>query len=101
MSRVIQQALSTTRIPEAYIQTVETREAIASLLEQDRYIDLVIPRGSNKLVSDIQRASRIPVMGHADGLCSAYVDEHADKAKAVKVVVDSKVRTAPYRRWPS
>jgi glutamate-5-semialdehyde dehydrogenase len=92
MSKVIQRALSSTRIPEAYIQTVETREEIASLLEQDRYIDLVIPRGSNSLVSNIQRASRIPVMGHADGLCSAYVDEHADKLKAIKVVLDSKVK---------
>jgi glutamate-5-semialdehyde dehydrogenase len=93
MSRVIQDALSTTSLPPAYIQTVSTRNEIASLLAQDRYIDLVIPRGSNSLVKSIQNDSRIPVMGHADGLCAVYVDESAVEKKAINVVVDSKVRT--------
>lgn len=59
---------------------------------QDRYVDLVIPRGSNALVRDIQRGTRIPVMGHADGLCAIYLDESADREKAKRVVVDAKVR---------
>lgn len=92
MSKVIQDALATTALPPAYIQTVSTRNEIASLLAQDRYIDLVIPRGSNSLVKSIQNDSRIPVMGHADGLCAVYVDESAVEKKAVNVVVDSKVR---------
>lgn len=91
MSRVIQSALSTTSLPPAYIQTVSTRDEISSLLSQDRYIDLVIPRGSNSLVKSIQNDSRIPVMGHADGLCAVYVDESAVEKKAINVVVDSKV----------
>ncbi|GAA5879659.1 hypothetical protein JCM16303_004121 [Sporobolomyces ruberrimus] len=90
MSKVIQDALATTALPPAYIQTVSTRNEIASLLAQDRYIDLVIPRGSNSLVKSIQNDSRIPVMGHADGLCAVYVDESALEKKAVNVVVDSK-----------
>ncbi|GAA5881003.1 hypothetical protein JCM1840_007216 [Sporobolomyces johnsonii] len=90
MSRVIQSALSTTSLPPAYIQTVSSRDEIASLLSQDRYIDLVIPRGSNSLVKSIQNGTRIPVMGHADGLCAVYVDESAVEAKAINVVVDSK-----------
>jgi glutamate-5-semialdehyde dehydrogenase len=57
----------------------------------DEYIDLVIPRGSNALVKSIQHNTRIPVMGHADGLCAVYLDESADPKKAVRVVVDSKV----------
>jgi glutamate-5-semialdehyde dehydrogenase len=61
------------------------------LLAQDRYVDLVIPRGSNALVRDIQRGTRIPVMGHADGLCAIYLDESADREKAKRVVVDAKV----------
>jgi glutamate-5-semialdehyde dehydrogenase len=61
------------------------------LLDLDQYIDLVIPRGSNTLVKNIQNSTRIPVMGHADGLCSVYLDERADVEKAVRVVVDSKV----------
>jgi glutamate-5-semialdehyde dehydrogenase len=57
----------------------------------DDYIDLVIPRGSNSLVKSIQHNTRIPVMGHADGLCAVYLDETADLNKALRVVVDSKV----------
>jgi glutamate-5-semialdehyde dehydrogenase len=91
MKRVIQDALGTTGLPAKYIQTVSTRDEITSLLDQDRYIDLVIPRGSNSLVKSIQNGTRIPVMGHADGLCAVYLDESAVLAKAAKVVVDSKV----------
>ncbi|GAA5938329.1 hypothetical protein JCM10213_003268 [Rhodosporidiobolus nylandii] len=90
MTRVIQSALSTTQLPPAYIQTVSSRNAINELLDQDRYIDLVIPRGSNSLVKSIQNGTRIPVMGHADGLCAVYVDESAVEKKAINVVVDSK-----------
>jgi len=61
----------------------------------DQYIDLVIPRGSNELVKNIQNNTRIPVMGHADGLCNVYVDESADLETAIRVVVDSKVRFHP------
>lgn len=92
LSKVIREALATTKLPESYIQTVETREEVNALLAQDRFIDLVIPRGSNALVRNIQRSTQIPVMGHADGLCSVYLDESADEAKAIRVVVDSKVR---------
>lgn len=51
----------------------------------------MIPRGSNALVSHIQRSTRIPVIGHADGLCTVYLDDSADVAKAKRVVVDSKI----------
>jgi len=71
------------------------------LLELDRYIDLVIPRGSNSLVKHIQSNTRIPVMGHADGLCSVYLDEAADVEKAVRVAVDSKVSTLASLYRPS
>ncbi|KAI9090551.1 Aldehyde/histidinol dehydrogenase [Phlyctochytrium arcticum] len=78
-------------IPDTSVQLVSTRDEIASLLKLDVYIDLVIPRGSKQLVQYVQESTRIPVLGHADGLCSVFVDEHADLAKAVDVVVDSKV----------
>lgn len=90
ISKVVQEALATTKIPPGAIQLVQTREDINALLDQDQYIDLVIPRGSNELVRYIKEHTKIPVLGHADGLCAIYVDEHADEAKAVKVVVDSK-----------
>ena len=91
LSNAIATGLSQTALPETYIQAIQTRAEVASLLKLDRYIDLVIPRGSNSLVRSIQNNTRIPVMGHADGLCSVYLDEHAEEEKAVRIVVDSKV----------
>ncbi|PWN30529.1 putative PRO2-gamma-glutamyl phosphate reductase [Jaminaea rosea] len=91
MSRVVAQALAQTELPADVIQTVETREDVADLLHQDRYIDLVIPRGSNELVRSIQREARMPVMGHADGLCLIYVHEDADTTAAVGSIVDAKI----------
>ncbi|KAG8931435.1 hypothetical protein FRC02_002713 [Tulasnella sp. 418] len=90
LSKCIRSALSQSSLHPDYIQTVQTREEIASLLDQDRYIDLVIPRGSNALVRSIQRASKIPVMGHADGICCVYVDKDADLEKAKRIIVDAK-----------
>jgi len=87
-------ALQEVGLPEAAIQGVDTRTAVSELLKLDQYIDLVIPRGSNALVRSIKDASRIPVLGHADGICSVYVDEHADLDKAVKICVDSKTQYA-------
>lgn len=53
-------------------------------------LQLVIPRGSNKLVRDVKAATRIPVMGHADGVCSVFIDRAAAPAKAAAIAVDSK-----------
>ncbi|KZT07475.1 gamma-glutamyl phosphate reductase [Laetiporus sulphureus 93-53] len=90
LSKAIQTALSRTSIPSSYIQTIQTRAEVSALLSLDQYIDLVIPRGSNSLVRSIKNNTRIPVMGHADGLCSVYLDEAADLDKAVRIVLDSK-----------
>ncbi|KAJ6592324.1 gamma-glutamyl phosphate reductase [Mycena vulgaris] len=90
LSQAIATGLSQSSLPPAYVQTIQTRAEVSSLLALDQYIDLVIPRGSNSLVQNIQNNTRIPVMGHADGLCSVYLDESADVEKAVRVVLDSK-----------
>ncbi|KAI8090301.1 glutamate-5-semialdehyde dehydrogenase [Gilbertella persicaria] len=94
LARVIQDALDSlpesNGIPKTAVQIVETREDISALLDLDRYIDLVVPRGSNSLVKYIQNNTRIPVLGHADGICSVYVDKEADIKKAVKITIDSK-----------
>ncbi len=58
----------------------------------DDYIDLIIPRGSNAFVKYIMDNSRIPVLGHADGICHTYVDKDADIDMAIKVVTDAKVQ---------
>lgn len=82
--------LSKTVVPENSIQLISTREEVGALLAQDKFIDLVIPRGSNALVRNIKSNTKIPVLGHADGLCSAYVDDESDIEMASKLVVDSK-----------
>lgn len=56
-----------------------------------RSIDLVIPRGSNQLVSWIQRNTKIMVLGHADGVCHIYVDDECDIEAACRILVDSKI----------
>jgi glutamate-5-semialdehyde dehydrogenase len=58
----------------------------------DDLINLVIPRGSNEMVRSIQQSTKIPVLGHADGICHVYVDEFADPEKAAQIAVDSKAQ---------
>ena len=74
------------------VQLVSTREQIAELLNMDDLINLVIPRGSNEMVRTIQRSTKIPVLGHADGICHVYIDEFADPDKAARIAVDSKAQ---------
>ena len=74
------------------VQLVSTREEIAELLKMDDLINLVIPRGSNEMVRSIQRSTKIPVLGHADGVCHVYIDEFADPEKAAAIAVDSKAQ---------
>jgi len=90
ISTVISKALEKTDVPNASIQLVTTRDAVDPLLELSQYVDLVIPRGSNELVRYCQRKAHMPVMGHADGLCSIYIHSDADKSMTSNVIVDSK-----------
>jgi len=90
--KVIHQALGTTAIDPAVIQLLTTREEIRELLQLDKYLDLIIPRGSNSFVQYIQENTRIPVLGHADGICHLYVDQAADLQKAVSITVDAKTQ---------
>ncbi|WP_018084344.1 glutamate-5-semialdehyde dehydrogenase [Desulfurispora thermophila] len=92
LAEVIIRAAEEAGIPAGWAALLETRAAVTEMLRMDRYIDLVIPRGSNEFVRYIMDNSRIPVMGHADGICHCYVDEDADLDMAVKVVVDSKTQ---------
>lgn len=74
------------------IQMIETREDVRALLQLEDHIDLFVPRGSNDFVRYIQDNTRVPVLGHADGICHAYVDQHADVAQAIAVCYDAKVQ---------
>ena len=90
---IIQEALRETEgFPENVLNQVFTREDVAEMLKQDKYIDLIIPRGGNKLVKFIKENTKIPVLGHADGICHIYVDKYADIEKAKKIIIDAKTQ---------
>ncbi len=89
----IQQAVKEKNIPglsPEWICLLETREEVTRMLDLDDLIDLLIPRGSNEFVQYIMDHTRIPVLGHADGICHLYIDEQADIDLAVSVCVDAK-----------
>lgn len=79
-------------LPEGFATLIEDRSGIDELLKCHESVDLIIPRGSNQFVQYIMANSKIPVMGHADGVCHVYVDQHADIHKAIPIVVDSKTQ---------
>lgn len=91
ISQVISQALDKTAVPNGAIQLVTTRDVIPELLKLDKHVDLVIPRGSNELVTYIKSNTKIPVLGHADGICSIYLCADADQDMAVKILLDAKL----------
>jgi glutamate-5-semialdehyde dehydrogenase len=90
--RAIKAGLAQSEVSPDVIQLLTTRSETTELLKLDRYIDLIIPRGSNEFVKYVQDNTRIPVLGHADGICHLYVDSAADFDKAVAIAIDSKTQ---------
>jgi glutamate-5-semialdehyde dehydrogenase len=89
----IQNALKTVeRYPKYSINQVFSHEDVANMLEMNDYIDLIIPRGGNALVKFIQANTKIPVLGHADGICHIFTDETADLNMAKDIIIDSKTQ---------
>ena len=78
--------------PKNVINLIKTRHDVEEMLKLDDFIDLIIPRGSNNLVKHIQSNTRIPVLGHSEGICHIYIDESADFDKAIKISVDAKIQ---------
>jgi glutamate-5-semialdehyde dehydrogenase len=79
-------------IPEGALSSVAGRAEVDALLALDEHIDLVIPRGGYDLVRHVKATTRIPVLGHAEGVCHVYVDRAADEAMATAIVLDSKLQ---------
>ena len=89
----IQSALSQIEeFPQNVLTQVFTRDDVKLMLEQDKYIDLIIPRGGNSLVQFVKSNTKIPVLGHADGICHIYLDEFADLEKAKRIIIDAKTQ---------
>ena len=74
------------------ICAIEDRAEVARILEMDRDIDLVVPRGSTEFVNYVFQHSRIPVLGHGSGICHIYVDSAADLPMAKEIILDAKTQ---------
>lgn len=89
---ILSEAAASAGIPKEAFVLMESRDDITAILGMDEYLDLLIPRGSNSFVRYIQENTRIPVLGHAAGICTVYIDSEADMEKAFRVTLDSKIQ---------
>jgi glutamate-5-semialdehyde dehydrogenase len=86
--------LSVAGLPEHLVQVVNTtdRAAVGALLTLDEYVDVIIPRGGKGLIERVMNDSTIPVIKHLDGVCHVYIDDHADRTKAIDVAFNAKTQ---------
>lgn len=90
---VINEALEKVdEFPYGAINLIQTREDVKELLNMDKYVDLIIPRGGNSLVKFVKENTKIPVLGHADGICHIYIEESADLNTTINLCIDSKTQ---------
>jgi len=92
--KVLNDAVKSAGLPDGTINLIKTtdRKAVGILLEQDRYIDLIMPRGGEGLIKEVASKSRIPVIKHYKGICHVYVDEYGDLNMAHKIAINAKVQ---------
>ena len=92
LAEIMQNAAVSCGVPADAVQIIGTtdRSAVGELLQQEKYVDVIIPRGGKSLIERISRESRIPVIKHYEGICHQYVAADADAEMAVSVVVNSK-----------
>jgi glutamate-5-semialdehyde dehydrogenase len=91
---IIKIALKNVGLPTGCVEFIDTtdRKAVAEMLKQDRYLDIIIPRGSQQLIKYIQENSSVPVIAHGEGNCHVFIDSSADLKKAEEIVVNAKVQ---------
>ena len=88
----LREGLANSAVDPQALELLTSREESLGLLKLDGLVDLIIPRGSNELVRFIQDNTRIPVLGHADGVCHLYVDREVNLAQAVRIALDAKTQ---------
>ena len=91
---ILQNVLKANNLPKEIISLIPdySREGVAKLIKEDKYIDLIIPRGGEKLIKYVSENSKVPVVKHDKGLCHIYVHKDADIDEAVKISVNAKVQ---------
>jgi glutamate-5-semialdehyde dehydrogenase len=88
----LRSGLAGSAVDPSALELLTSRQESLALLRLDGLVDLIIPRGSNALVRFIQDNTRIPVLGHADGVCHLYVDRQVDAQQALRVAIDAKTQ---------
>lgn len=88
----IRQGLAQAGLPETAVQVVDTidRAAVGELIGAEDYVDVIIPRGGKGLIERISREARVPVIKHLDGICHVYIDDRADRARAIAIAFNAK-----------
>lgn len=89
---IIHEAAAAAGLPRECLLQAQQHSEIDELLKCYESVDLLIPRGSNAFVQYIMDNTKIPVMGHADGICHTYADEISDIDKAVRIIIDAKTQ---------
>lgn len=93
LAKVLQNALATVPgYPPYALNLIHSREESAQMLALDQYFDLIIPRGGNSLLAYVKANTKIPVLGHADGVCHIYVARSADAQMAKQICTDAKTQ---------
>ena len=94
IARCIHHGLAHGGLPAAAVQVVETtdRDAVGELITMDRYVDIIVPRGGKSLIERISREATVPVIKHLDGICHVYVDDRADRDKAIAIAYNAKTQ---------
>ena len=94
IASILQDVLEANNLPKGAISLLpdSSREGVAKLIKQDRYVDLIVPRGGEALIKYVSSNATVPVVKHDKGLCHTYIDEDADFDKALAVVVNAKCR---------
>mgnify|MGYP000277108745 CR=1 FL=1 len=92
VAECIKVGLKAAGLPENTVQVVKTtdREAVGELITMPEYVDVIVPRGGKGLIERISRDAKVTVIKHLDGICHVYIDEDADKSKAINVAINAK-----------
>ncbi len=93
IANVLRSVLAKNKLPEQAIALLpdSTREGVANLIKQDKYVDLIIPRGGEALISYVSKNATVPVVKHDKGLCHVFIDKDANHEKAIQIAINAKV----------
>ncbi len=92
LAECIRAGLKTAGLPDSAVQVVDTtdRAAVGALITMPEFVDVIVPRGGKGLIERISNEAKVPVIKHLDGVCHVYLDEFADKAKAINISINAK-----------